>query len=172
MKNLFFSIAVFTLLCNTLSAQEITINEETKRGEFTEVVQAAGLKQDVLFTRLHDWANKQYKNPKSVIQKIDSTAYSMTGKHQIQMYADVNGTKVQKGFMRYSFEIICKEGRYKYRFFNINPTTEKSYVDFTNWIKNPDNAKYEKEIKDFLLEKIKTLKTTLSTEVVKKNDDW
>lgn len=172
MRKLIIYLCCYLFNFISTNAQEIKLNEETKRGEFVEVVQVSNLKQDVLFERVHLWLNKQYKNPKSVIQKIDSLAFTINGKHQIQLYNDVKGVKVQKGFMRYSFEIICKDGRYKYRFFNINPTTETSYVDFTNWIKKPENAKFEKEINDFIIDKINTLKTALSTEVVKKNDDW
>lgn len=172
MKSLIIALLFASPFC-LLAQTSYTVNTDTKRAEYTEVVQTPNFSQDVLYGNALRWIASEFKNPAGVIQKKDSSNFTITGKHQFQLWDEVKGVKVARGFMRYTFIIACRDGRFKYTFTNFNPTSETSYVDLPDWVKKkPENAKQEKPFIDFITKKIESLKAAMTNIPQKKQEEW
>lgn len=175
MKNLWLSL-LLTALFFTLSAQEFPVNESTGKVEYVEVVDVSGATADDLYNRALEWFDNFYTNANSVIEKKEA-GQQIFGKHKINLYANVDDTKVHKGFVNYYIDIKFKDGRYRYEinnFFKIEGV--KVYI--SEWI---DSGASNQDVLNDYLNQVNVFMEDLTTQLKDRmeqpledetEDDW
>ncbi|MFC7347265.1 DUF4468 domain-containing protein [Chryseobacterium zhengzhouense] len=107
MKNTFL---LFILFSGLLFSQEL---------KFEEVVQAEGLSAKQLYDNAILWAANNYKSSNDVIQVKDSENFIILGKGSYKYKPDFFMAHVPAiGWIRHTFKISCKDGRYKYEIYD------------------------------------------------------
>lgn len=88
---------------------------------FEEVVQAEGLTAKQLYDNALIWAANEYKSSNDVIQVKDPENFVILGKGAYKYKPDFFMAHVPAiGWIRHTFKITCKDGRYKYEFYDFN----------------------------------------------------
>lgn len=97
--------------------------------KYTEVVQVNGINKETLYQRARSWANDIFKSSKSVIQIDDKETGEIAGKAAFIASFSWNalGKRTSTTTVNFKFQIISKDGKYKYIFSDF---TESGYYDY------------------------------------------
>ncbi len=89
--------------------------------KFEEVVQADGLSAKQLYDNAILWAANEYRSSNDVIQVKDPDNFIILGKGTYKYNPGFFMAHVPAiGWIHHTFKISCKDGRYKYEFYNFN----------------------------------------------------
>lgn len=92
---------------------------QTKPHEVVLVDSVAGVSAAQLYQRAKLWFIDFYKSAPDVIQLDDSAKKTIVGKGVMEWVPTVfRGSDIRKGYVRYTVEVSCKEGRYRVRLYN------------------------------------------------------
>jgi len=181
MKSLLLIALVFSV-AHVLPGQDFPINPETKKIDYTEVMQVAGADKNTLYTRAKAWAA-----PPLTKMEDDKEGGRYTAKGQIKSkYPAPMKGYFNEGFINYVVTISAKDGKYKYEITDITHTsTRGNGGNLENAI--PECGKYtltlegwstiKNQAKTELPKIVQDLKTAMDAKVpadqVKKaKDDW
>ena len=97
--------------------------------KYTEVVQTEGVSKQSLYQRARSWTNDVFKNSKNVIQIDDKETGEIAGKaiFDATISWNVLGKRTTETTVNFKFQIIVKEGKYKYIFTDF---TENNYYGY------------------------------------------
>lgn len=171
-----FLLILFTF--NTKAQKpSLPIDEKTRKPVYTEVVQVAGVSQAELYKRLLNWFKTYFPNPASVIKEQDSTAGKISGQHGLYIFKDIEGQQFKSGQVRYTIEIMVKDGRFKYSIYDIfKLQSPKIYIE--EWLDESAadkdaNFGYLNQVDKHIKEVIARLKEAMQKPVdEKKGEDW
>lgn len=126
----------FLLLTGSSFGQSDTILK------YTEIIQIDGINQQSLYQRARLWANDVFKNSKNVIQIDDKETGEIAGKATFDALFSWNalGKRTATTTVNFKFQIIVKDGKYKYIFTDL---TENGYYGYllTSAKENPYKIK-------------------------------
>ena len=110
--------------------------------KYTEVVQIEGISKQSLYQRARSWANDVFKSSKNVIQIDDKETGEIAGKAIFNATISWNalGKRTAETPVNFKFQIIVKEGKYKYIFTDFNETAYYGYL-LTSAKDNPYKTK-------------------------------
>lgn len=110
----------FILLAGFVFGQEL---------KYEEVVQADGLSAKQLYDNAILWTANEYKSSNDVIQVKDSENFVVLGKGSFKYNPGFFMAHVPAiGWVRHTFKISCKDGRYKYEIYDfIHEGSTNSY---------------------------------------------
>jgi hypothetical protein len=183
MKKLIAGIAL--LISISIQAQNWPIDKETNKILFTDVIKVDSVSQDELFLRAHEWCAKSYNDSKEVIQLNDKNAGKIVGKGAFRVTVKAIGMVYAGGYVKYTFSIAVKEGRFKYEISDFYHTKEGS--DMAADGGSLENEKpvcgtfmitksYWSQIKsqayDNTIALIESLNTFMTAKSDTKNDNW
>ena len=96
---------------------------------YTDIVQVEGINKQSLYERARSWANDVFKSSKDVIQINDKEIGEIAGKATFNASFSWNalGKRTATTDIDFKFEIIVKEGKYKYVFTDL---TEDGYYGY------------------------------------------
>ncbi|MFN9496592.1 MAG: DUF4468 domain-containing protein [Bacteroidota bacterium] len=104
-----------------ITKPEMPISNDTKIVSYTSVIELAGISKDELFLRAQNFYKSNYKNSSQVIQSADAATGKIEGKAQFTTEKILkNGVKAQADMIKYSINLMLKDGKYKYEITNIN----------------------------------------------------
>lgn len=158
----------------------VPIDTITKLITYEGVVEVKNISAGVLYTRIHDWFQANYKNPTEVIRENDSIKMSIMGKPRFRI-ANLQPNEAGKtdgGIVQYTITVAAREGRFRYELTQFN-WKQLSYYPCENWM-NTTSPSYSILYNDYLqqldknaLEVINSLKNAVMTEKpVKDKDTW
>ncbi len=157
---------------------DMPIDEETKIVSYKGVVELGGVTKDELFTRAQNFYKANYKNYSQVIQTADAEAGKIEGKAQFPTQKTLkNGVKAQADMVKYSINIMLKDGKYKYEITKIN-IQAPSYKPIESYFSETDPLRDEHwetltQADDFFNTLVGLIKESMekpSTSV--KKEDW
>lgn len=164
----------------TVRAQETTfkmpVDPETKLITYKEVVTVPGTPAE-LFNRAIEWTNKQYKNPVDATKVRDQASGVIEIIHRIELSRKEQGTSLMAGIVDYSMKLEMKEGRFRYTITNFN-VKDKSRQPLERYMNKQDQSyiplwdDYLKQVDDFTLKMIESLKQGMQAPAVKQPDKW
>lgn len=162
-------------------AQELPKNAEGKI-EYTEVMEVSGKSADELFENAKQWALATEHKKKEEAAADHKIVF--TGAIPVN-YPSVKKGGFDDGFVNYEVAIFCKDGRYKYRVFNLKhvgehenggalenyrPKCGTAYLLQTSW------GKIKKDAALAMEKRIKTMKDRMrgltGGSLDDKNDNW
>lgn len=117
--------------------QEMTLDEDTDRVTFTEVVQVEGVSAEELYSRGMQWFAESYKSSNEVLQMDDPYSGKLIGKAWSQLYIDGYLSMTVPIKMWYTIKVFLKDGRYKYDITDIEYEGEASKYNDWNPFKVP-----------------------------------
>ncbi len=172
------TLLIFTLTPLWLKAQKpaLPIDEKTGKTVYTGVVQVDGVSQADLYQRALGWFKAYFPNPTSVIKEQDVLAGKISGQHGIYIYKDLNGEQHKVGQVKYTIEVLVKDGRYKFTIDDIfRLQTPKEYAE--EWLDESHQDKenrfgYARQVHKHMGELIENLKKTMSAAAVEEKEDW
>lgn len=177
---LFLSVSAVAQKQTTRAPVSVPIDSATKLITYEAVIEAPGVKADVLYRKALSWFNSYYKNPSEVIRDNDSLKFKIVGKPRLRLSnpPGKDGTKTDGGLVQYTITIAAKDGRFKYELTSFN-WKQTSYYACERWLDtkstsySPVYADYMVQVDDYVKELIKNLKTALLTDkTVKDKDKW
>ncbi len=163
-----------------LKAQEIAplapVDEDTKLITYKEVVQVPGNAGE-LFNRAIEWLNTQYKNPADATKVRNPATGLIEIIHRIEITKEDKGMTRAAGVVDYSMKLEMKEGRYRYTItnFNFKDMSRKPiefWMDKKDKAYNPEYENYLKQVNDFTMKLIESLKKGMLPPLEKKPDEW
>jgi hypothetical protein len=171
---------LFVLSVSSLVAQEVTsivpVDPDTKLITYKEVVQVPGTPGE-LFNRAVEWINTQYKNAADATKVRNPQTGLIEIIHRIELTKDEKGLTRPAGIVDYSMKLEMKEGRYRYTITNFNyKDMSRKPIEF--WMDKKDKAytpefdNYLKQVNDFTLKLIESLKKGMQPPAPKKPDEW
>lgn len=182
MKISFITIAILALFLSgvSLKAQVETplmpVDPDTKLITFKEVVQVPGNPGE-LFNRAIEWINTQYKNAADATKVRNPQTGLIEIIHRIELTKEEKGLTRPAGIVDYSMKLEMKEGRYRYTItnFNYKDISRKPiefWMDKKDKAYNPEWENYLKQVNDFTLKLIESLKKGMQPPAPKKPDEW
>jgi hypothetical protein len=188
MKKLSFVFILISSLSYSLKAQKqpaaqpvrVPVDSITKLITYEGVIEASGVKADVLYKRAVSWFKTFYKNSSDVIRENDSLKFKIVGKprFKINNAPDKEGTKTDAGLVQYTITVAAKEGRFKYEITELN-WKQPSYYACERWLDTTSQtysaayAGYLKQLDQYCNDLILNLKKSLLNEKpVKDKDNW
>lgn len=181
MKSFAIITAIFSLLSFNLWAQEksssiVTVDENSGKIEYQEVVQVEGSKED-LFNRCISWVNSFYLNPVAVTQVRDLKSGVVEGRHQLRIHYMEEGYEKDAGLVMYNFRIEFKDGRYRYTItdFVLKKASRypaENWMDKSDPLYNPQWDQYLRQIDEYTQDLIADLKEKMQPEPEEEEDDW
>jgi hypothetical protein len=159
---------------------QLPVDSITKLITYEGVMQAPGMKADVLYKRALNWFQAFYKNPSEVIRENDSLKFKIVGKPRFKIYnpPDKEGTKTDAGLIQYTITVAVKEGRFKYELTEFNwkqPSyyASERWMDTKSQVYSPVYAEYLKQLDQYSNDVVKKLKDAMLHEKpVKDKDNW
>lgn len=155
-------------------APKMPIDETTKLITYTGVVNTPGSK-DSLYMRCLEWINSFYKNPTGVTEKRDRENGEFVCKHQFEVYNyDKDGNKIAPahGMVKYTLNIVFKDGKYRYEITKIN-LKSASYYPIENWLnESPKHDDHLKQVDKFFRDLEASLKKGMTPKAAAKKTDW
>ena len=112
---------------------DFPIDEETQLVSYSDVVNVDGVAAADLYQLGLDWINKYYKNYSSVMQVKDNQKFLLEGKHSFYVMKDIKGSQVKGELIKYQFNLMFRDGRYKYVITKIN-VQKTAYYGIENWL--------------------------------------
>lgn len=114
---------------NEIKAAYAAIPKVDGQYEWSEVVQAdSALKKDDLYRNAKVFFANEFKSAKDVIQYDDRGEGRVMGKGDFRL-EDVQGAFLivvsDKRYVNFTLEIMCKDGRYKYRIYGVSAECTK-----------------------------------------------
>ncbi len=175
MKYLFLSVLSFGLLINSFS-QNLPVNQDSKLITYTEVVKTEG-SADALFTKAHKWFFSYYKNPNNVVKESANHKIVARPRFKILNPPDKKGIQTMGGIVLYSFNVIFKDGRYKYTITNIEWKQNSKYpverwLDKTAASYKPKYEFYLQQVNKEITKNIEQLNKAISKAPKKAEEDW
>jgi hypothetical protein len=167
-------LAPFFALCQESAI--LPIDPDTKMATYQEVVQEKGT-ADELYIRGIAWVNSFYKNPADVTRVRNRESGIIELMHRFEIYNNVDGVKVQAGFVNYSLKIEFKPGRYRYTINDINWRQATKYP-IERWLNKEDPYysplydSYIQQVDVAINEVIASLKKGMHPEEVKPEEKW
>jgi len=180
------SILISLLIVFTLNAycqldstdSQIPVSEKTGLITYQEVIQEEGTRRE-LFNRAQEWLHQFFANPVYVTKKRDAASGVIKGRHQIELtYIDDDGYKKIGGMVMYSFNIECRDGRYRYTItdFQLKQTSKyplEKWLDKSNINYNPQWEKYLEQVDDYCRNEFgKTLQEAMEPKEVIEEEEW
>jgi len=182
MKNTLLKLLVPALMLNvfSLKAQEkapvMPVDPDTKLITYKEVVTVAGTRSE-LFNRAIEWINKQYKNPVDATKVRDQASGTIEIIHRIELTKVDQGVTLLAGTVDYSMKLELKDGRYRYTITNFtNKAVSRQPIE--RWMNKDDSSylpvyeNYLKQVNDYMLNMIASLKQGMLAPTPKKPDTW
>lgn len=114
MKNTLLLIAVLATISLSVKSQETLEfpRNSDNRIDFSEVITVdSTITKTQLYLSAKAWAVNMFKDSKEVIELDDKEAGIIMGKGAFKVYP---GMFLTNGFIKFTFKIQCKQGRYKY----------------------------------------------------------
>ncbi|MCB0806655.1 MAG: DUF4468 domain-containing protein [Bacteroidales bacterium] len=168
---------ILTVLPFVTFAQIVPVDEETGNIMYREVVEEEGDKQD-FFNRAVSWINEYYSNPVDVTKTRDPETGEIKGLHRLRLMNTLeDGTETPAGIVQYEFLLEFKEGRYRYTLTDF-VLRQASKIPAEKWLDKEDplyDVRYEdylKQIDDFAMEWVTSLKEGMKPEVKSSDDNW
>jgi hypothetical protein len=182
MKIVFLIIAVSAMMYSGLNAQaqettnKMPVDPDTKLITYKEVVTVAGTPAE-LFNRAIQWVNKQYKNPVDATKVRDQASGVIEIIHRIELTRIEQGATLLAGRVDYSMKLEMKEGRYRYTITNfivkdVSRQPLERYLDKKDPSYIPLWDDYLKQVDDFTLKMIESLKQGMQPPAEKKPDTF
>jgi hypothetical protein len=158
---------------------------------FTEVIEVEGATATQLHDRCLDWFAKSYINSDKVLRS--SSSDKLIASPLIPYVPNVfAGSESTKGNIRYTITVEFKEGKYRYSITDFyhtgNPVAKYGSADFgiiTDAIECPPEVRFstrnyknkvwndiKSQISPSILPLIESLKTSMTQEAAKTNDNW
>ncbi len=127
-KNLL--IILFGLLCIKANAQKIELPLKDSDVVYEEVVklQDTTISSDKLFSLAQTWFANTFKDSKSVLQVNDRQSLKLIGKGVVLFTKGLNNIDT---YIYYTVAVDIKQGRYRYRVYNIGFETGNSTDDLS-----------------------------------------
>jgi len=182
MKTSLINTLIFALVLSgfSLKAQNVAspfpVDPDTKLITYKEVVQEPGNTGE-LFNRAIEWLNTQYKNPADATKVRNPATGLIEIIHRIEITREEKGMTRPAGVVDYSMKLEMKEGRYRYTITNFNyKNVSRKPIEF--WMDkkdpayNPEYENYLKQVNDFTLKLIDSLKKGMLPPAPKKTDEW
>lgn len=127
-------IVAIVLLCGSARAQS-----ESKPHEIVIVDSVPSSSASELYRRARAWFVDYYKDASEVVQLADSATKTVVGKATFQYNASIfRGSDIRRGFVKYTIEVSCRDGRYRVRTYNYLHSGTKSY-NSTIGVVGPDD---------------------------------
>lgn len=160
-----------------LKAQNLPIDDETKKITFQETVEIDSLSKDVLYTRAKQWVKNYYKSDqydmndvaKSRLMKESYFIVKLT--YDYKYKSDNNTT--------YMLTLECKEGKYRYtftdfRFYTVKsgPKSELPLETAYSKLNTQNKGETTSQINSEIALIIEDMKKYMSTGEIKNEDDW
>jgi len=175
MKNVLIILLGLFVFSN-VNAQDLPIDKDTKLITYTEVVDQAG-SADELYKKAYRWFFSYYKNPHNVVKESANNKIVAHPRFKILNPKNKKGVATMGGIVTYSFTVVFKDGRYKYKITNIQWKQTSKYP-IERW--NDKAAKSYKEEYAFYLEQVNSeinkvlseMKASISKSSEKESDNW
>lgn len=157
-------------------ATRIPVDPETKLITYKEVVTVAGTPAE-LFNRAIEWINKQYKNPVDATKVRDQASGVIEIIHRIELTRIEKGAQLVAGRVDYEMKLEMKDGRFRYTISNFN-MKDASRQPLERYMNKQDKSyipawdDYLKQVDDFTLKMIESMKRGMQAPAVKKPDTW
>ncbi len=127
---------------------DFPIDEETQLVSYSDIVNVEGVSAADLYQLGLDWINKYYKNSSSVMQAKDNQKFLLEGKHSFYVMKDIKGNEVKGELIKYQFNLMFRDGRYKYVITKIN-VQKTAYYGIENWLTD-ETLSAEYDIQSYL----------------------
>ena len=173
-------LAFVLMLSANVKAQEtkvkLPVDPETKLISYKEVVTVAGTPAE-LFNRAIEWINKQYKNPVDATKVRDQASGVIEIIHRVEITRVEQGATLLAGRVDYSMKLEMKDGRFRYTITNFNMKDIsrqplERYMDKNDKAYMPIWDNYLKQVDDYTLNMIESLKHGMQPPAAKKPDTW
>ncbi|MDT8393745.1 MAG: DUF4468 domain-containing protein [Bacteroidales bacterium] len=181
MKNIITSLAailaVSMIYAQTLPADSIPVDPNTKLITFREVVEEKGDKQE-LFNRASEWLNHFFEQPVYVTNVRDAASGVIKGKHQFEIFYEEDDVKKRAGMIKYYFAIECRDGRYRYTLDNFVLTQASRYpcekwLDTSHRDYNEQWPLYLEQIRSYAIDNfVASLKEYMVPQEVVEEEEW
>lgn len=182
MKHIFliFFTSLLLVSASTIKAQnaanKMPVDPVTKLITYKEVVTTTGTPAE-LFNRAISWVNKQYKNPVDATKVRDQASGVIEILHRIELTKTEQGAALKAGMVDYSMKLEMKDGRYRYTITNftlkaVSRQPIEQWMDKSNAAYMPGYDDYLKQVDDFTLKLIESLKAGMQPPAVAKPDAW
>ena len=134
MKQIFVIVLLF-FYCKSYGQFDTTL-------KYTEVIQVDSMNKLTLYQRARAWTNDAFKSSKNVIQIDDKETGEIAGKaiYDATISWNALGKRTATTTVNFKFQILVKDGRYKYIFTDF---TEEGYYGYllTSAKENPNTTK-------------------------------
>ena len=182
MKIIFLMIVASALMLsglNVIAQDQVTkipVDPETKLIAYKDVVTVTGTSAE-LYNRAIEWINTQYKNPADATKVRDQASGVIEIVHRIELTKIEKGATLVAGRVDYSMKLEMKEGRFRYTItnFNVKDVSRQPlerYMDKQDKAYTPACDDYLKQVDDFTLKMIESLKQGMQPPAAKKPDTW
>ncbi|MCH8332136.1 MAG: DUF4468 domain-containing protein [Bacteroidetes bacterium] len=182
MKKIAILISVGMMSVLTLSAQVevapplVPIDESTGLITYKQVAEIPGVSKDILFDRAVEWGNGFFKNPSSVMSVKEKENGKISGKHGINVYKIVEGTKHRKGVVKYKLTIGIKEGKSRIMMTDIY-FHQSPKIPLEKWLdpSDPniaDNYSFVGQVDEHMRKMMADFTKKMTTEAKAATDDW
>lgn len=174
-KNIIIPVLFLLIIPFKTYAQEtvMPVDDDTGLITYQDVVTEEGDK-DAFFNRAISWINEYYSNPVDVTKTRNPETGLIKGLHRIRLKdTGPDGLQTDAGTVQYRFTLEFKEGRYRYTMTEF-VLRQASKIPAENWLSkaDPQSKSYLKQIDDFALTWIASLKAGMKPEVQKGDDTW
>ena len=159
---------------------QLPIDSITRLITYEGVLQATGIKADVLYNRALSFFKSQYKNYREVIRESDSLKFKIAGRPRFKIYnvPDKEGLRTDAGIIQYDIKVSAKDGRFKYELTEFN-WKQQSYYAAERWMDTKSlsyslaYAEYLKQLDQYANDLIKKLSDAMLMEKpVMDHDNW
>lgn len=130
-------ILLFLLFPLSTFAQEMTLDENTGRVLFSEVVQVEGISPEKLYGRARQWFAETYNSSESVLDLEDAANHKLIGKAWSPIYIEGYMGMTVPIKMWYTIKLFMRDGRYKYDITDIYYEGEANQHNGWKATKNP-----------------------------------
>ncbi|NOR87903.1 MAG: DUF4468 domain-containing protein [Bacteroidales bacterium] len=178
-KNILFLFVIFMpfLLSAQFEAESTSPNiplDEEGKIRYKEVVKEEASQND-LFKRCVKWINKEYKSPNTVTKTRDMVNGKIVINHTFRIKNTLeSGTSTNAGDVMYEMTIRFKENRYRVEMTNFF-LKKTSRTPAEKWLDKSDakyNPEYIKQLDEFSLALLESLKEAMKPAKVYKEEEW
>ena len=178
-------LIILTILCSVAVS-----SQEAKAIEVSEVVKVTDNSATALelYGNAKVWFTKMFKNPKYVIKLDDPESKTLMGTGSLDFQSKTGaGSGGRSGVVEFDIKVVCKDGRYKYEFYNFNHkgsvmqfglvTDVRHFPELRGLMGGSDNYKTKatEEVQNFVKKQAEVLSASLKLEMdkpVAQKEDW
>jgi len=188
MKTTFLTILI-TVSAYYINAQEARYSiddpiEFNESGEvsFHEVIQVENASASELYTNARQWVAQNYRSAQDVLQMDDSEANILIGKANVKITSDY-GISSQEERLFYTFNIQCRDGRYRveikdiyFRNYDSNELNVKVITDEYLYTRRGSprrlNQSYKENTINFINNTFASIEDAMKSSIIDVDDDW